>query len=163
MKFSFNTCRFVLVLAAVCNAATVAVLRGNSPTTKAATPVESLDEEAQSRMLLLAEYTGLQANLAVHSGGGIVFTSPPTAILRGDVCADLAFTGRPDQQYTLATDPNGDAYTASKGGCSSQDHLAGYLTDALSKTAKPVVDAGAMGGKTFTKGTHFAEPTLPTL
>ena len=166
MKFSFNTCRFVLVLAAVCNAATAAVLRGNSPTTNAATPFESL-ADAHSRMLALDEYTGdSPENIAVQSGGGIVFTSPPSTIAKGHVCADSSFTGLAGEDgnlvvgdyILLGVDPEThEAYSAFTGGCRLLDPL---LVAAMAKTAtaKPMVEGGGeMGGLTYDiPGTHYA-------
>jgi hypothetical protein len=158
---SSKTCRFILSFAAACSAVTAAAkesskielpeyraLRGNSPATNAATPVESL-ANAHSRMLGL--YTGSKANLAVQSGASIIFTrsNPPTKIKTGNVCADSSFSGIDGLDYVL------DAGSASTGGCGPQDLIA-LLTDAMAKTAKPI--AAEMGDLLlpFNEGTYFA-------
>jgi hypothetical protein len=151
MYFHFNTCRIVLLFAAVtCNTVTSAtMLRGNSPaTTAASTPAESL-ANAHGRMLLLGSYQGNQANLTVQSGAEIDFASPPSTI-KGNVCADSSFTGLPGQDYELE-----NTATAYIGGCGPSD-LIDLLNDAMSKTAKPLL-TGAIGGETFyTPGTYSA-------
>jgi hypothetical protein len=159
MFISSKTCRFALVLAAAsCNAAT-AMLRGNSQTTTAATPVESL-ADAHSRMLAPLEFfygdQEARNNLAVISGAGMIFTHPATKIVGGDVCADSSFTGLPseggpdsrDLDYNLI-----QGSTAYRGGC-GPTYLVDLLTDAMDKSAEPI--AAEMGGLTFSAGTYFS-------
>jgi hypothetical protein len=151
--FHSNTCRVVLVLAAACtNSVTSAtMLRGNSPimTTTEATHVESL-AEAHSR-ILLEFYDGAQADLAVQSGAEIAFTNPPTKI-KGNVCADSAFTGDLSNAgiggYELT-----EGNAAYIGGCGPSD-LIDLRIAAMNITAKPI--DGAIGGHNFTAGTYSA-------
>jgi hypothetical protein len=159
MFFSSKTCRIALLLATACKAVTsakeaeVALSEDRHPTlrgTAAATPVDEsiANANAHSRMLLDA-YTGSTANLAVHSGAGIIFTHPPTEILKGNVCSHFAFTGRPGLDYELTE----YGTSVSSGGCDSSS-LAGFLTDAMAKEAKPML--AEMGGRVITPGTYYA-------
>jgi hypothetical protein len=121
-------------------------------TTTEATHVESL-AETHSR-ILSESYGAAQADLAVQSGAGIIFTSPPTTI-NGNVCADSAFTGDladPDTGIGDYKLPMGstDAYI---GGCGPSD-LIDLRIAAMTIKAKPI--DGAMGGQTFTAGTYSA-------
>jgi hypothetical protein len=160
---SNSTCSFVLFVAAAWNAVTVAAkevnvelpevhqpaLRGNSPTTIAATPVESL---AETHSRKLGAYEGKQGDLAVQSGAGLTFTHPSTEIMKGNVCG-VSFTGLEglDHEYVL-----GEGGIASTGGC---DKTENYLHDlhsaAMDKQAKPM-KSGEMGGQVITPGTYFA-------
>jgi hypothetical protein len=113
MFFPSTTCRIVLVLAAACNAVTSAkeaevelsedhhrALRGsspNTPTTTAATTVESL-ADPHSRML------GSSTGFSVQAGAAVVFTHPPTVIHGGDVCAFGAVTGDYGFDYVFTND-----------------------------------------------------------
>jgi hypothetical protein len=169
MFFSSNsskTCRFILFFAAAaaaaCNAVTAAAkeskvefsdthhraLRGNSPATTAATPIESL---AKTHSRMLGVYTGLKADLAVQSGAGISFTHPPTTIKKGNVCADSSFSGLSGHDYVL------DNGSASTGGCGPK-YMIDLLTAAMAKLAKPI--PGELGVPLpFNGGTYFA-PSL---
>jgi hypothetical protein len=102
-----------------------------------------------------------QADLAVISGAGMIFTHPATMIVDGDVCADSSFTGLPseggpssrDLDYNLITGAGNYAGTAYRGGC-GPTYLGGLLTDAMGKSAKPI--SVEMGGLTFLAGTYFS-------
>jgi hypothetical protein len=164
MFISSKTCRFAIVLAAAsCNAAT-AMLRGNSQTTTAATPVESL-ADAHSRMLAPLDFfygdEAARNNLAVISGASMIFTHPATKIVDGDVCADSSFTGLPseggpdsrDLDYNLIEGNEAYSGTAYRGGC-GPTYLVDLLTDAMDKSAEPI--SVEMGGLTFSAGTYFS-------
>jgi hypothetical protein len=89
--FSFNSCRFALVLAAACSAATTAkeeqlnngALRGNER--KLSPPSDPPTSERQGNR-------AIQETLAVQ-GGALVFGLPASTIAYGNVCADTAITG----------------------------------------------------------------------
>jgi hypothetical protein len=103
----FITCRFVIVLAAVCFAVTTMQKsivelpdhpshRGNTPTTTAATVDESL---AHSQIRNLDCQT---TNLAVQAGAAIAFTGPASMVTSGNVCAFAGgITGPPATHYIL--------------------------------------------------------------
>jgi hypothetical protein len=98
---------------------------------------------------MLAVYTGSTANLAVQSGDAISLSFPPTEIHRGNVCAQLAFTGLNDTTYELKE----SGTSVNTGGCDSSS-LIGNLTAAMAKKAKPMPDE--MGGEVVTPGTYKA-------
>jgi hypothetical protein len=163
MFLSSNTCSFVLFFAVTtCNALTAAAkeaklelledhhpaLRGNSPTTTAATPVEAF---ANTHSRKLGAYEGLQEDLAVQAGAGLTFTHPHTEIMKGNVCGS-SFTGLEGQAHEYVLHEEG---TASTGGCDKTlDYLHNLHAAAMAKQAKPM--AGEMGGQFITPGTYFA-------
>jgi hypothetical protein len=181
MMFSSNTVRFVLVLAAACNAVTVAKetkvelskLRGSSPTA----PVESL-ADADSRKLAVVDGHWVidewadtdQAKLAVQAGAGLVFQNPGTEIIAGNVCGYEAITGLDGVDYFLGSQVGYDPDTtpagreAFVGGCNPTSAVDGSISKLLTKAhaiylstvfpnAMPL-DSGEMGGKTYQPGTY---------
>jgi hypothetical protein len=159
---SSKTCRFFLFFVAACNAVTAAAkeskveltefhhraLRGVSPTTNAATPVESV---ANGHSRKLGVYTGFNSNLAVQSGAGITFTHPATTIWKGNVCADRSFTGRNVNDYVLGDE---DGASVRTGECGPQ-YLIDLLADAMAVTATPI--PAEMGGlpQPFNAGSYI--------
>jgi hypothetical protein len=148
--FSFNSCRFALVLAAACSAATTATesqkntpaLRGNVPS--------NVDRKLTTQ--LYVANLAIQEQLAVHGGAGVEFGLPATTIYKGNVCANGAVTGKNGTDFILPEDMGGKVVA----GCNPMEtgFFGGVLhAAALTRSSTPLT-IGEIGTRTLTPGVY---------